>query len=120
MQPEQVDVAIVGGGPAGLSAALMLGRCLRRVVVIDAGDHRNRKAHAIHGYLTRDGTSPTDLLRAAETELTRYPTVTLQSGIVTGVDGARGAEQNKCEKAEHERRSGIGDWHLWRTSAGCD
>jgi len=89
--PVQVDVAIVGGGPAGLSAALMLGRCLRRVVVIDAGEHRNRKAHAIHGYLTRDGTPPTDLLRAAETELMRYPTVTLQSGIVTGVDGARGA-----------------------------
>jgi thioredoxin reductase len=87
----QVDVAIVGGGPAGLSAALMLGRCLRRVVVIDAGEHRNRKAHAIHGYLTRDGTSPTDLLRAAETELMRYPTVTLRSGTVTGVDGTRGA-----------------------------
>jgi len=89
--PVQVDVAIVGGGPAGLSAALMLGRCLRRVVVIDAGEHRNRKAHAIHGYLTRDGTSPTELLRAAETELMRYPTVTLQSGIVTGIDGERGA-----------------------------
>jgi len=87
----QVDVAIVGGGPAGLSAALMLGRCLRRVVVIDAGEQRNRKAHAIHGYLTRDATSPTELLRAAETELMRYPTVTLQSGIVTGVDGERGA-----------------------------
>jgi thioredoxin reductase len=91
MQAERVDVAIVGGGPAGLSAALMLGRCLRRVVVIDAGEHRNRKAHAIHGYLTRDGTAPTDLLRLAETELLRYPTVRLNSGIVTGVDGARGA-----------------------------
>lgn len=91
MQPKHVDVAIVGGGPAGLSAALMLGRCLRRVAVIDAGEHRNRKAHAIHGYLTRDGASPTDLLRAAETELMRYPTVTLQSGTVTGVDGTRGA-----------------------------
>ena len=89
--PERVDVAIVGGGPAGLSAALMLGRCLRRVVVIDAGEQRNRKAHAIHGYLTRDDTSPIDLLRLAETELMRYPTVTLRSGIVTGVAGARGA-----------------------------
>ena len=91
MQPERVDVAIVGGGPAGLSAALMLGRCLRRVVIVDAGEQRNRKAHAIHGYLTRDGTSPTELLRAAETDLLRYPTVTLRSGIVTGVTGARGA-----------------------------
>jgi len=61
------------------------------VVVIDAGEQRNRKASAIHGFLTRDGTAPTDILRAAETELLRYPTVTLQSGIVTGVTGARGA-----------------------------
>jgi thioredoxin reductase len=89
--PERVDVAIVGGGPAGLSAALLLGRCRRRVVVIDAGEQRNRKAHAIHGYLTRDGASPTDILLAAETELLRYPTVRLESGIVTEVTGARGA-----------------------------
>jgi thioredoxin reductase len=86
-----VDVAIVGGGPAGLSAALLLGRCRRQVVVIDAGEQRNRKAHAIHGYLTRDGASPTDILRVAETELLRYPTVRLQSGIVTEITGARGA-----------------------------
>jgi thioredoxin reductase len=92
MEPEQgVDVAIVGGGPAGLSAALMLGRCRRRVVVIDAGEQRNRKARAIHGYLTRDGASPVDILREAKTELLRYPTVTLRSGTVTGVAGARGA-----------------------------
>jgi len=87
----EVDVAVIGGGPAGLSAALMLGRCLRAVVVLDAGEHRTRRAHAIHGFPTRDGASSTDLLRAAQTELMRYPTVTLQSGIVTGVDGARGA-----------------------------
>ena len=88
---ERVDVAIVGGGPAGLSAALLLGRCRRHVVVIDAGEQRNRKAHAIHGYLTRDGASPTDVLRAAQTELLRYPTVRLRSGIVTEIAGARGA-----------------------------
>ena len=88
---EQVDVVIVGGGPAGLSAALMLGRCRRRVVVIDAGEHRNRKAHAVHGYPTRDGAAPLDILRAAQTELLRYPTVELRWGIVTGVTGARGA-----------------------------
>jgi thioredoxin reductase len=91
MQPPVVDVAIVGGGPAGLSAALILGRCRRQVVVIDAGEQRNRKADAIHGYLTRDGASPTDILRAAETELLRYPTVRLRSGIVSEITGARGA-----------------------------
>ena len=52
------DVVVVGGGPAGLSAALMLGRCRRRVLVCDAGQPRNRHAQALHGYLTRDGVSP--------------------------------------------------------------
>src|SRR5205823_178060 len=88
---QRVDVAIVGGGPAGLSAALMLGRCCRSVVVIDAGEHRNRKAQAIHGLLTRDGASPTDVLRVAQQDLLRYPNVKLQTGSVTDVTGARGA-----------------------------
>jgi thioredoxin reductase len=88
---QRVDVAIVGGGPAGLSAALMLGRCRRSVVVIDAGEQRNRKAHEIHGLLSRDRTSPTDLLRHAQSDLLHYPSVKLQTGYVTDVTGARGA-----------------------------
>ena len=88
---EQVDVAIVGGGPAGLSAALLLGRCRRRVIVVDAGQQRNRKAHAIHGYLTRDGTAPADFLDASRAELAKYSDVRLRHGIVTGVTGSRGA-----------------------------
>ncbi|MDP9246395.1 MAG: NAD(P)/FAD-dependent oxidoreductase [Chloroflexota bacterium] len=87
---ERVDVAIVGGGPAGLSAALMLGRCCRSVVVVDAGEHRNRKAGAVHGFLTRDGTPPADLLRAARADLERYPEVTLRTGVVSAITGARG------------------------------
>jgi thioredoxin reductase len=88
-----VDVAIVGGGPAGLSAALMLGRCRRTVVVFDAGQQRNRLAHSIHGFLTRDGTSPAELLRAARAELAGYPTVDLRDALVVDVTGARGAFQ---------------------------
>lgn len=91
MTVERVDVAIVGGGPAGLSAALILGRCCRRVVVIDADQHRNRQAHAIHGFLTRDGTSPEELLEASRTELAKYGDVRLVHGMVTGITGSRGA-----------------------------
>jgi len=57
------DVVIVGAGPAGLSAALILGRCRRRVFVCDAGQPRNAASQALHGYLTRDGFEPAELLR---------------------------------------------------------
>ena len=66
------DVVIVGGGPAGLNAALVLGRCRRRVLVCDAGEPRNARARALHGYLTRDGTPPLDLLRLGREELLHY------------------------------------------------
>jgi thioredoxin reductase len=69
----------------------MLGRCRRTVVVFDAGQQRNRAAHAIHGFLTRDGASPAELLEAARAELAGYPTVDLREGLVVDVTGARGA-----------------------------
>ena len=66
------DVVIVGGGPAGLSAALVLGRCRRRVLLCDTGAPRNARARELHGYLTRDGIRPLDLLRAGRGELAPY------------------------------------------------
>src|SRR5438105_10503616 len=66
------DVIVVGGGPAGLSAALMLGRCRRRVLVCDLGQPRNRRSRALHGYLTRDGVAPTDFGELGRGELGRY------------------------------------------------
>ncbi|MGE5361434.1 MAG: NAD(P)/FAD-dependent oxidoreductase [Bacteroidales bacterium] len=67
-----LDVLVVGGGPAGLSAALMLGRCRRRVVVVDAGAPRNARSHGVHGFLTRDGVQPGELLRLGREELRPY------------------------------------------------
>lgn len=66
------DVIIVGGGPAGLSAALVLGRCRRRVLLCDNGQPRNAASRALHGYLTRDGIPPLELLRLAREELRAY------------------------------------------------
>lgn len=66
------DTIIVGGGPAGLGAALILGRCRRRVLVCDAGQPRNASSHALHGFLTRDGMDPAEFLRTAREQLDTY------------------------------------------------
>jgi thioredoxin reductase len=79
------DVVIVGGGPAGLSAALMLGRCRRRVIVCDAGQPRNAVSLHLHGYLTRDGINPREFLRIAREQLAQYETVDICDALVRDV-----------------------------------
>ncbi|WGW11566.1 NAD(P)/FAD-dependent oxidoreductase [Saxibacter everestensis] len=66
------DVVIVGGGAAGLSAAMTLGRSRRSVAVIDAGEPRNAPAAGVHGFLSRDGMNPLELLRAGHAEVAAY------------------------------------------------
>src|SRR6187399_1227417 len=66
------DVMVIGGGPAGLSAALMLGRCRRSVLVCDLGEPRNRRSRALHGYLSRDGIAPAELVSIGRSELAAY------------------------------------------------
>jgi len=66
------DVIVVGGGPAGLSAALVLGRSLRRTLIVDSREPRNAPSHALHGFLTRDGIDPHEFRRSAAEELARY------------------------------------------------
>ena len=86
-----LDVVIVGGSSAGLSAALVLGRSLRKVVVVDDQKPCNRFSHASHGFLTRDGTSPSDLLDIAREQLKRYPSVVLKAATVLQIEKIDGA-----------------------------
>jgi thioredoxin reductase len=78
------DVAVVGGGAAGLSAALVLGRARRSVVVVDAGSPRNASATHLHGYLSRDGADPAEVLERGRVEVQTYG-VELRSASVADV-----------------------------------
>ena len=82
------DAIVVGGGPAGLSAALVLGRCRRRVLVCDAGEPRNRHSHQLHAYLTRDGVPPAEFLDMARAGLSAYPGVEIRRCTVAGAERA--------------------------------
>lgn len=66
------DVIIVGGGPAGLSAALVLGRCRRSVLVCDSGHPRNYASRGLHGFLSRDSIPPAELLAVGRQQLQPY------------------------------------------------
>ena len=83
------DVVVVGGGAAGLSGALTLGRARRSVLVVDAGEPRNAPAFGVHGFLTWDGTNPSVLLEAGRAEVRRYGVRVLDGRVASAfpVDG---------------------------------
>ncbi|USQ75649.1 NAD(P)/FAD-dependent oxidoreductase [Ornithinimicrobium cryptoxanthini] len=85
------DVVVIGGGAAGLSAALVLSRARRKVLVVDAGAPRNAPASHMHGYLSRDGLPPHELLAVGRDEVTRYSGEVV-AGTVTDLvpDGRNG------------------------------
>ena len=82
METATYDVAVIGGGAAGLSAALVLGRARRRVVVIDAGAPRNAPAAHVQGFLSRDGMPPADLLALARDEVRGYGAEIVEDEVV--------------------------------------
>jgi thioredoxin reductase len=81
------DCVVIGGGAAGLSAALVLGRARRRTLVIDAGAQSNLAAHGIGGLLGFDGTPPEQLYALGREQLQAYPSVAFRTGEVTHADG---------------------------------
>lgn len=83
----QYDVAIIGGSFAGLSAATQLARGRRRIVVIDAGLPRNRFASESHGFLSRDGMPPLDILAEARRQLSAYPNARIIDGLAETASG---------------------------------
>jgi thioredoxin reductase len=84
------DVVVVGGGPAGLSAALVFGRQRRSVLVIDGGRPRNSPAAEMHMYLSRDGLPPQQLLALGREELAAYPGVEVRPGLAMAARGVKG------------------------------
>lgn len=85
-EPNTYDVVVIGGGAAGLSAALMLGRTRRSVAVVDAGNPRNAPADGVHGFFTREGTNPLELVSIGRTEVESYGGVVVPG---TAVDAVR-------------------------------
>ncbi|QTH43921.1 NAD(P)/FAD-dependent oxidoreductase [Cohnella sp. LGH] len=90
MEKQFFDVAIIGGGPAGLNAALVLGRARKKVAVIDEGRPRNAVTQETHGFLTRDGVRPSEFRRIAREEIGAYPSVSFLADTVMSISGADG------------------------------
>ena len=76
------DVIIIGGGPAGLNAAVVLGRCRRKVLLFDTGQYRNKYSHGMHNYLTRDGIKPSEFINISRKELKKYGVAVLEQRVV--------------------------------------
>lgn len=94
------DVIVVGGSYAGMAAALQLVRARRKVLVIDAGQRRNRFASHSHGFLTQDGADPAEIAATARQQLDRYPTLTWREGGVANVSGAKDGFEVLTEDGE--------------------
>jgi thioredoxin reductase len=80
-----LDCAIIGGGPAGLNAALILGRARRNVLLFDNDNPRNAVTQESHGFITRDGIKPKEFREIAQKELGKYPSVVYLKREVTSI-----------------------------------
>jgi len=88
---ESYDVVVVGGGSAGISGALALGRARRRVLVIDADDPRNAPAAGVHNYLTSEGVPPEELRATGRAEVARYGVAVVPGRVRSARPAATGS-----------------------------
>jgi len=88
MKTNQYDVVVIGGGPAGLQAALTLGRMHREVLLLDSGHYRNDPTGHLHNFVTRDGTPPAEFRALAHRDLSAYATVERRSATAVSVEPA--------------------------------
>ena len=94
------DCIIVGGGPAGMNAAVVLGRCRRKVLVFDTGSHRNKYSHGMHNYLTRDDILPPDFLEICHQEIKKYGVKRIQTKVTSAIKNSEGFFDVKTEKGD--------------------
>lgn len=100
-----LDVIIVGGSYAGMAAALQLVRARRSVLIIDAGNRRNRFADSSHGFLTQDGNSPQAIAATAKAQLLAYPTVQwLEASAISASKTQAGFQVNTEQQSYQAKR----------------
>lgn len=92
------DCIIVGGGPAGLNAAVVLGRCRRKVLLFDSATYRNQYSHGVHNYLTRDDILPSELLEIARKEVRKYGVEIIMKKVAHARKNAEGIFVAKDEE----------------------
>ena len=85
------DCTVIGGGPAGLNATLVLGRARRKVILVDSNDARNKVTSASHGFVTRDGVTPSEFRELAHQEFSHYPSIsTIEDKVIEIIKNADG------------------------------
>ena len=98
------DVIVIGGGPAGLQAALTLGRMHRPTLLLDSGSYRNAPADAMHNFLTRDGMTPAEFRAAGRAEVQRYGGRIVDAEVVSATRGGDGFVVTLADGSAHEAR----------------
>lgn len=99
------DVIIVGGGPAGLNAAVVLGRCMRKVILFDDSNQRNLSSSGMHNYLTRDGILPAEFLKISNREAKKFGVRVINEQVLTACKISGGFElEDKKGRVYHCRK----------------